>query len=517
MSLDLLEVKVLISKLQAKTELLTDGMKEELVEKIEILNNKFPTLQLQNIPHFEVPEEEGAEPSTEESKEGFGEEERKISVDSEKLKSSFEILMENIENLKGIEINEQIGKIIEFYLDFQGFNAIVNWRNTLKSVDSKLEGPFQDKIKEDLLKWKNELLELANKKAIDIAEPPKTQEKVSQEGYTSPGYTQTQFQEKSLEAGGEVQDKDLNSLFNELSNDINQLTGAELSRKLQEIMDNILDTHGYTQTIKDIKFWAGKLRMNTKYLSPEQKAEFLEEFSKWEKEYKGEGIIEEKESEAPQTAKERIIDEGAKKESAQMAQSENLSESDEESPIVEIIEDVMDNIDKYTGFELSRKVQNIVDIILETEGYSMALRGVKSWVSKLRMIRNPLGDEIKLEFLEIIEKFNKKYGGGEEEEMDYIPTFAQAEDKSSEKEEASEDSIAGKLNQILEDLETQEGPVVSKKLQSVADILLETQGAMAARGLRNWISKLRMIKEPLDDKIKSELKEEIAQWKEKFS
>jgi hypothetical protein len=518
MSLDLLEVKVLISKLQAKTELLSDGMKEELAEKIEILNNKFPALQLQTIPHFEIPEEEGAKPSTEEFKEGFDEEEREISVDSEKLKSSFDILMENIENLKGTEIDEQIGKIIEFYLDFQGFNAIVNWRNTLKSVDSKLEGPFQDKIKEDLLKWKNELLELALKKASGIAEIPAAQEKESQEGYKSPGLTQTQFQEKSTEADKEVQEKDLNSLFNELSNDIDGLTGAEISRKLQGIMDKILDTHGYSQTIKDIKFWTGKLRMNTKYLSPEQKAEFLEEFSKWEEQYKGEGNIGEKATESAQTPKEGIIEEGEKKESAQMPPKEKESDSDEESPIIEIIEDIMDNIDSYTSFELSRKVQNIVDIILETEGYSMALRGVKSWVSKLRMIRNPLGDEIKLDFLEIIEKFNKKYGGGgDEEEMDYIPTFAQAEEKSSEKEEASEDSISGKLNQILDDLETQEGPFISKKLQNVADILLETQGAMAARGLRNWISKLRIIKEPLDDKIKSELKEEIAQWKEKFS
>ena len=45
-----------------------------------------------------------------------------------------------------------------------------------------------------------------------------------------------------------------------------------------------------------------------------------------------------------------------------------------------------------------------MDIILQTKGYSIALKDMRQWISKLRMIKNPLVDEVKFTFKEKLEK-----------------------------------------------------------------------------------------------------------------
>ena len=45
-----------------------------------------------------------------------------------------------------------------------------------------------------------------------------------------------------------------------------------------------------------------------------------------------------------------------------------------------------------------------MDITLETKGYSMALKDMRQWISKLRMIKSPLADEVKSTFKEKLDK-----------------------------------------------------------------------------------------------------------------
>jgi hypothetical protein len=45
---------------------------------------------------------------------------------------------------------------------------------------------------------------------------------------------------------------------------------------------------------------------------------------------------------------------------------------------------------------------------------------------------------------------------------------------------------------------------------------LRSHGAVAANAIRQWISKLRSIRVPLEDEIKGEFLEELEKWKEKF-
>lgn len=65
--------------------------------------------------------------------------------------------------------------------------------------------------------------------------------------------------------------------------------------------------------------------------------------------------------------------------------------------MIEIFDDIEKNFVELNGVDISKKIQNIVDIVLETEGYSMELKEIKDWISKLRGIRKPLDDDIKEE------------------------------------------------------------------------------------------------------------------------
>jgi len=74
-----------------------------------------------------------------------------------------------------------------------------------------------------------------------------------------------------------------------------------------------------------------------------------------------------------------------------------------------------------------------------------------------------------------------------------------------------------KFNALIHNAQTHNGNELSNNLQDIADILLQSHGAVAVNVIRQWISKLRSIKEPLEDEIKEELLAELENWKEKFA
>ena len=70
---------------------------------------------------------------------------------------------------------------------------------------------------------------------------------------------------------------------------------------------------------------------------------------------------------------------------------------------------------------------------------------------------------------------------------------------------------------MIQNAPTHNGNELSDNLQDIADILLQSHGAVAVNVIRQWISKLRSIKEPLEDEIKVEFLAELENWKEKFA
>ena len=409
-SLDILELKLLTGKLEKLYLPLNDEMKEYVINELNKLNKKFSKLELIYPPEFRPPILE---------EEVKGELEVEIippeiePLDPDKIDNLFELLLEKIDDLKGIEIGEQIDKFIEIVLKLQGFSNIIDWKNTLHTVNEALEEPFKEKIKEDLLRWKMGILQQTSPSAIPLKDESTGTHENSQQGISMQETTSSIFEEEYISPG--------------LAQ--SQFGGVEESASLDD---------------------TNKVDPGT---------EMKEMFNK-----------------------------------------------------------IQVELGKLSGTEISKILQNIVDNILETKGYSMALKGVKDWISKLRKIRGPLESEIKEDFeLEFL-KWKQKYSGEDDETaIDFSPSFETLEESNGGNGNRTGGTLNDNFNSLIQNAHTLKGDELSNDLQTVADIVLQSHGAVAVNIIRQWISKLRSIKEPLEDKIKDEFLAELENWKEKFA
>ncbi|MFW9989679.1 MAG: hypothetical protein ACFFC3_13570 [Candidatus Odinarchaeota archaeon] len=408
-SLDILELKLLVGKLEKNYNQLNDEMKEYVVNELNKLNKKFSTLELVHPPEFintTLEEESRGELGVEVT-------ESKIEpLDPEKVENLFELLIEKIDDLKGIEIGEQIDKFIEAILKLQGYSEIVEWKKSLSTVNETLEEPFKEKIKDDLLNWKEGILK--------------------------------------------------------------QVLSSDISTK-----DESSDTYEESQSF-DLKQEIAPSILEEEYISPGlTQSQFGDE-----------------------------IDSSTLKDSDMI---------DPELEMKELFNKIQANLGELTGIEISKLLQNIVDIILETEGYSMALKGTKDWISKFRMIRTPLEAEVKedfeLDFLNLKEKYITEDSGTD---LDFRPSFEKDEKSFEESGNKNEEKLIDKFNNLIQSTTSLNGNKLSEELQVIADILLKSHGAVAINIIRQWISKLRSIKEPLEDEIKVEFLAEVENWKEKY-
>ncbi|MFW9900558.1 MAG: hypothetical protein ACFFDY_04650, partial [Candidatus Thorarchaeota archaeon] len=216
-----------------------------------------------------------------------------------KLNNLFDLFLDKIDDLKGVEIGNQIDKIIDLLLELQGYSNILEWKNTLRAVEDTLEEPFKEKIKEDLLRWKNGIINQTQINPIQSREESTyitedspqdittqdTPASIFEEEYISPGLVQSQFGEEEIlsDDKAEIADprEEMRDLFNKIQTKLGELTGMEISKLLQNIIDVILETEGYSMALKDVKDWISKLRMIRSPLEMEMKEEFELEFLKW--------------------------------------------------------------------------------------------------------------------------------------------------------------------------------------------------------------------------------------------
>jgi hypothetical protein len=402
-SLDILELKLLTGKLEKLYQPLDNEMKEYVINELNKLNTKFSSLQLIYPPEFRPPifeEDSKSEIKTEITPPQVE------PLDPEKLDNLFELLLEKIDDLKGVEIGEQIDKFIEVILKLQGYSNIIEWRNSLHDISETLEEPFKEKIKEDLLSWKLGLLQ----------QTP---------------LTSLRQKEESTKASG---------------------------HSIQESAASILEEE---------------------YISPGMSQ------SQFGTEEESLSVMDEK-------------------------------KTDPKTEMKELFNKIQTKLSELTGIEISKLMQNIVNIILETEGYSMALKGVKDWISKLRKIKGPLEDEIKDDFQLEFQKWKEKYFDEDDEtSLDFGPSYEMMEESIENGETGG--NLGDKFSGLIENAHTLNGDQLSSDLQSIADILLQSHGAVAVNVIRQWISKLRSIKEPLEDDTKDEFLTELESWKETFA
>ncbi|MFX0022761.1 MAG: hypothetical protein ACFE9S_10565 [Candidatus Hermodarchaeota archaeon] len=401
-SLDILELKLLVGKLEKIYQPLDNEMKEYVIYQLNNLNTKFSSLELVYPPGFRPPINE---------EENKGEIELEITppqvkpLDPEKLDNLFEILLEKIGELKGVEIGEQIDKFIDVILELQGYSNIIEWRDSLRDVSESLEEPFKEKIKEDLLSWKLGLLQqtpiskLPKKEESTEALRQTVQENPSsifEEEYISPGLSQSQFGTEEESISNEEENKvdpktEMKILLNKIDVKLNDLTGIEISKLMQNIVDIILETDGYSMALKSVKDWITKLRKIKGTLEEEDKNDFLLEFQKWKDKYSGED-------------NETTIDISPSYEMVE--ESHEIGENG--GDLNDKFSNLIENAQSLNGDQLSSDLQSIADILLQSHG-AVAVNVIRQWISKLRSIKEPLEDDIKEEFLAEIEKWKEKF------------------------------------------------------------------------------------------------------------
>ena len=194
---------------------------------------------------------------------------------------------------------------------------------------------------------------------------------------------------------------------------------------------------------------------------------------------------------------------------------EKANKIDPSIEMKEIFESIENSFSDLKGIDISKKLQNIIDIILETEGYSMGMKDIKDWIGKLRKIRKPLNEEIKEDFVIDFFKWKEKYSKEEDNNLtlDFGPSVEVEEDEVSN---GKTNGLIGKIDGLVQDVNNSTGNKLSSSLQDISDMVVRSHGAVAANVIRQWISKLRSIRVLLKDEIKGEFLEELEKWKEKF-
>ena len=294
LSLDILELKLLIGKLEKIYQPLDDHLKDYLITELNKLNKLFSTLELNYPPEFRPPVSEEVKDY---SKSVLVPPEGQP-LDPDKLNNLFDLFLDKIDDLKGVEIGNQIDKIIDLVLELQGYSNILEWKNTLRTVEDTLEEPFKEKIKEDLLRWKNGIINQTQINPIQSREestyitedsPQDIPASIFEEEYISPGLVQSQFGEKEILSDdmAEIADprEEMRDLFNEIQTKLGELTGTEISKLLQNFVDIILEAEGYSMALKGVKDWISKLRMIRSPLEIEMKEDFELEFLKWREKF----------------------------------------------------------------------------------------------------------------------------------------------------------------------------------------------------------------------------------------
>jgi len=406
-SLDILELKLLVSKLEKWYQPLDDEMKEYIVNEFNKLNKKFSPLELIYPPEFRPPIlEEGAQ----------GELEIEITpseikpIDPDELDNLFELLINKIDNLTGVEIVEQIDKFIEIILKLQGYSEIIEWKQSLGTVNEPLEEPFKEKIKNDLLSWKKGILQQSVSSEVSIKEQSVEQYEQSQgiistqetpasifeEEYVSPGLSQSQFTEEEDSATTSDSDKsepelEMRELFNKIQENLDELSGTEISKLLKNIIDIILEIEGYSMTLTGIKDWISRLRMIRTPLEPEMKEDFEFEFLKIKQKYSPE----DDETNSDFSASFETIE-------------ESFEEIESGGILIENFNNLIQNAPTLKGNELSEGLQEIADVVLKSHG-AVAVNVIRQWINKLRSIKEPLEDDIKEEFLTKLENWKEKF------------------------------------------------------------------------------------------------------------
>jgi len=294
-SLNILEIKLLINKLQTVNQPLDTETKNQIIEKINKFNDIFSKLKLKPHPELKsqpIPKKEILENISKVDLE---------SITTEEFESLFNLFLEKLKDFKGTTISKQIESLIDLSLEYQGYSEIIEWKNQLKSINQVLEKPFKEKLEEDFTKWKKNLIkpkisEISIQK--QVYEPAITKpivpthndvfvshsEKKSEPDIVD--YTPTfSISEAPPEDTAKKQGNGLKEQFDDIIQKVNTLKGVELSKEFLNLIDTLLETQGYSMALKDMRQWLNKIKSIKTTLEEELKIQLVNELGKWREQF----------------------------------------------------------------------------------------------------------------------------------------------------------------------------------------------------------------------------------------
>ena len=134
----------------------------------------------------------------------------------------FDLFLEKIDVLKGAEISSLIENMIEMVIKFQGYSNIVEWKENLNTINETLEEPFREKLRDEIVNWKTELLtpktpiesySIPSEQRIDVSlSQTAGATKIEEEEYYSPALAE--LAESTEEEPSDIkEDKSIKEIF----------------------------------------------------------------------------------------------------------------------------------------------------------------------------------------------------------------------------------------------------------------------------------------------------------------
>jgi hypothetical protein len=285
-SLDILEIKILVTKLKKINSPLDTRMKKQVTDSIEELNEKFSGLELIEAPESIKPTKIKEEiKTTLEQITTLGTPEEEIDI--EKITHLFDFFLEKIEDMRGVQIGEQIQNLIDVVIKLQGYSSIVKWKNQLSSIDTLLDDAAISNFKEDFIRWKSSILKPKTPAPAPqpvITKPEPIIEKTVAEAPTGITMEQTLQDIDRIMPTDETKEVKWSQL-DYVAQNLHDMKGFEISRKLQDFMDDMLETHGYSMGLKDMKQWISRFRLIRNLLEDKLKNDFIPILNGWIEQY----------------------------------------------------------------------------------------------------------------------------------------------------------------------------------------------------------------------------------------
>ncbi|MFX1237496.1 MAG: hypothetical protein ACFFAS_06375 [Promethearchaeota archaeon] len=449
------------------------------------------------------------------------------------INKNFNLMLNNINNFKGKKLGRILQKNLDILSKIEGISLklleLKLIANKLKGIQDQLNNDFKNDLIDKITLWNEDLtglpLNLIHKGETSTIEEELDPDRILDLEGRRP------FEDEEEQFGNVDQEK-IEPLFDILLEEVDKSNALELSNQIQNAINTLMQIQGYSI----ITTWKDSLKGledNNKILDSPYQEKLREDITRWKAAILNQNASYKTRNTnvrfAKQTPDEDIDlrgyvspglmqgNQNGGETSLEVTEIESISKED---LLKTYFDKITEGINKMTGVELSKILQDIGDTLIETHGY-MATKEVRPLINKVKTCKKTLDEDLKSDFITKITELKQKYIPEELEDTlgDYTPSFVTITEDMSNDNEVSENNeeteLSRLIDKVLEDVNTLEGYKLTDTLQEIADIIMQTKGSLAARAIRPWVNKIRAIREPLDEKIKKQFIDEFEQIKSK--